>query len=42
VKDADLGNFRGHVHASVGNFHGNAIEHWGVTHWMPLPAPPRS
>lgn len=27
-------------HVSVPCFHGEAVEHWGVTHWMPLPPPP--
>jgi len=26
--------------ATVPGFHGNAIDDWGVTHWMPLPEPP--
>jgi hypothetical protein len=25
---------------NVSAFHGDAVEHWGVTHWMPLPDPP--
>lgn len=26
--------------ANVGNLHGNAIDDWGASHWMPLPEPP--
>jgi hypothetical protein len=25
---------------SVSHLGGDAVEHWGVTHWMPLPLPP--
>lgn len=40
VKDAYAGCFRGSIHVSIGSYHGNAVEYWGVTHWMPLPNPP--
>ena len=23
-------------------FNNDAVEHWGVTHWMPLPEPPEA
>ncbi len=41
VRDGEVGNFRGHLFGSVSNLHGNAVEDWGVTHWMPLPPPPQ-
>ena len=28
------------VSASIAHLAGEAIEHWGVTHWMPLPDAP--
>lgn len=34
------GDIRGRC-ASVAAFHGDAIADWGVTHWMPLPDPPK-
>lgn len=36
----EVGNLAGYVWASVGSYHGNAVEHWGVTHWrQPLDGP---
>lgn len=40
IQTGEAGNFHGHIFANVGSFHGNAVEHWGVTHWMPLPPEP--
>lgn len=28
--------------ATCAGLHGNLIDDWGVTHWMPLPDPPQS
>lgn len=40
VTSGEAGNFRGKPWANVASFCGDAVELWGVTHWMPLPAPP--
>jgi hypothetical protein len=40
IVSGSLGNFKGFRWANVSCYHGNAIENWGVTHWMPLPEPP--
>jgi len=40
VRDGIIGNSHGHIFANVGNLHGNAVDHWGVTHFRPLPPPP--
>lgn len=40
IHTGEGGNNHGYLFVSIGSFHGNAIEHWGVTHFMPLPTPP--
>lgn len=42
IKSATIGSNNGYIFASVSSYHGNAVESWGVTHWMPLPAPPET
>jgi len=41
IRSGDIYNWAGRVRASITNLHGDAIENWGVTHWMPLPEPPK-
>lgn len=42
VRDAIVNHFEnGSVYVSVSSFHGCARENWGVTHWLPLPLPPK-
>ncbi len=40
VRDGEVFNTAGHIHVNVCSLHGNAVEFWGVTHYMPLPQPP--
>jgi hypothetical protein len=40
VKAGDIGNYGDGPRAHAGGYHGCAVRDWGVTHWMPLPAPP--
>jgi len=40
VRSGECGNHYGLIFANIAGLHGNAVEHWGVTHWMPLPASP--
>lgn len=40
VVSATISNFGNGIYVSVNSYHGNAIENWAVTHWMPLPQPP--
>lgn len=39
-RNGEIHNYRGYLFASIPCLHGNAIEHWGVTHWMHLPPGP--
>lgn len=41
VRSGAVGRNGNHVWAHIASLHGNAVEDWGVTHWMPLPAPPQ-
>lgn len=40
VVTGECGHFMGSLFATVPCFHGNAVDDWGVTHWMPLPEAP--
>jgi hypothetical protein len=40
VQSGSLGNYGGLIWANIANLHGNAVEYWSITHWMPLPAAP--
>jgi hypothetical protein len=40
VRIGEVWNWRETVRANVPGLNGCAIEHWGVTHFMPLPPPP--
>lgn len=48
VYSPQLGTCAGSLHrwpghpatVNVASFHGDAVEHWGVTHWQPDLAPP--
>lgn len=40
VVTGECGRFMGSPFANVPCFHGNAVNDWGVTHWMPLPEAP--
>jgi hypothetical protein len=42
IRTGEAFNAHGRKWANVGNLHGNAIDDWGATHWMPLPEPPTS
>lgn len=41
VRTGELCNWKGILSASISNLHGNAVDDWGVTHWMPLPDAPK-
>jgi hypothetical protein len=40
IHTGEGGRFHTLLFANIASFHGNAIEHWGVTDFMPLPTPP--
>lgn len=40
IKVGEIGNWPDGPRGNVGAYHGCAVRDWGVTHWMPLPAPP--
>ena len=40
VREGEVFNFMGKLHARYGTFQGDTIESGAVTHWFPLPPPP--
>lgn len=40
VRSGEVGNYLGKLFGTVPSLHGNAVDDWGATHWMPLPLPP--
>jgi hypothetical protein len=41
IHTGDAARIHGKPHVRIGGFTGDAAEQWGVTHWMPLPEPPK-
>lgn len=41
IRTGTVFRFLDRLNGSVSNLHGNVVEDWGATHWMPLPPPPQ-
>ena len=41
VQVGNLAMFPSGPRGRIPGYHGDAVSDWGVTHWMPLPEPPK-